>query len=420
MKITRRHALHLGVALGSSVATATSYGQARTANPIKVGILHSLTGTMAVSELPVVEVTRMAIDEINRRGGLLEGRLIEPVIADGQSDETIFAAEARRLITEEKVSVIFGCWTSASRKAVKPVMEELEQLLFYPVQYEGLESSPVIIYTGAAPNQQILPAVTWSLANLGNRPYLVGSDYVFPRTANALIKHFLESYSVSWLGEDYIRLGSTEVASIIERIKQVRPSFILNTINGDSNVALMAGLREAGLTSDVLPTMSFSVEEGTLASMDRQLVAGDFAAWNYFQSLDSSANRQFVANFQRRYGNDRVLSDPMEAAYIGVNLWAQAVTRARSLEPIEVIGGLDGQQFNGPGGQIRFDNDSQHIWKTVRIGRIRDDGQFDIRWDAGMPTRPEPYPDFRSRAAWETFLSDLYRGWGNRWSAPPA
>ena len=300
-----------GLALGLFL---TSYHR-----PIKVGILHSLSGTMAISESAVVDAALMAIDEINAAGGLL-GRRIHPVIADGASDPAVFAREAARLIKEEAVSTIFGCWTSACRRTIRPVIEANDHLLFYPVQYEGLEQSPNIVYLGAAPNQQIVPAVEWALRTDRKRLFLVGSDYVFPRVANAIIHDYVEKWRGEIVGERYLLLGSQEVDDIVAEIVARRPDAILNTINGDSNLAFFRALRAAGITPKDILTISFSISENELGSIDPELVAGDIASWNYFQSLDEAHNRTFVADFKARYGQDRVIGDPMVAAYEGVHL----------------------------------------------------------------------------------------------------
>ncbi|MBI5368827.1 MAG: urea ABC transporter substrate-binding protein [Planctomycetes bacterium] len=384
---------------------------------IKVGVLHSLTGTMAISETSVRDASLMALAEINAQGGLL-GRTLEPVVADGKSDWPTFAQEAERLITQEKVSVIFGCWTSASRKTVKPVFERLDHLLFYPVQYEGLEQSPNIIYTGAAPNQQILPAVKWCLDNVGKKIFLVGSDYVFPRTANAIIKAQVTALRGEVVGEEYALLGSTEVKEMVAKIVAAAPSAILNTINGDTNIAFFKALRAAGITPAKIPTVSFSIAEDELRSMDATQMAGDYTAWNYFQSGDSPENRKFVADFKAKYGADRVTDDPMEAGYFGVHLWAQAVRDAGTDDVKEVRKKLPNQTFTAPEGLVSIDADNQHTWKTVRVGKIRADGQFEIVWTSDKPVRPVPYPVYRTHGEWDSFLTGLFTGWGQRWANP--
>ncbi len=390
-------------------------GGAGDSEPIRVGILHSLTGTMAISETSVRDATLMAIAEINEAGGVL-GRKLEAVIGDGKSDWPTFAAEAERLITQEKVSVIFGCWTSASRKMVRPVVEKLDSLLFYPVQYEGLETSPSIVYTGAAPNQQILPAVKWSMDNLGKKFFLVGSDYVFPRTANEIIKLQVKALRGEVVGEEYLLLGAKDTADIVKKIVAAQPNVILNTINGDTNVAFFKELRAAGITPDKIPTVSFSIAEDELRSMDTQRMAGDYAAWNYFATVDSSENKKFVSAFKEKYGADRVTDDPIEAGYFGVYLWAQAARDAGSVEAAQVRKKLPNQSFNAPEGLVSIDADNQHTWKTVRVGKIRADGQFDIVWTSDKAVRPIPFPIYRSREEWEGFLSGLFKGWGQRWA----
>jgi urea transport system substrate-binding protein len=387
--------------------------------PIRVGILHSLTGTMAISEKPVVEAVELSIEEINASGGLLGGRQVLPILADGRSDWPTFAQESRHLITDEKVCAVFGCWTSASRKTVRPIFEELGSLLFYPVQYEGLEQSPNIIYLGAAPNQQIIPAVKWAFDNLASRRfYLVGSDYVFPRAANAVIGDQVKALGAQVVGEDYIPLGRTDVQAIVARIVAVHPDVILNTINGDTNLAFFKALRAAGITPDIIPTISFSIGESELPSLDPSACAGDYAVWNYFQSLDGPRNATFVSAFRKRYGPDRVVSDPMEAAYCAVKLWAQAVEDAGTENTEAVRTAILNQSMAAPEGVMLIDPETQHTWRPVRVGRIRADGQFDIVWDSHRPVRPQPFPISRTPAEWQRFLDNLQAGWGGHWAAP--
>jgi urea transport system substrate-binding protein len=385
--------------------------------PIKIGVLHSRTGTMAISENSVVDATLLAVEEINRAGGVL-GRKIEPVVVDGRSDWPTFAQEAERLITKEKVSTIFGGWTSASRKTVKPVIEKYNHLLFYPVQYEGLEQSPNIVYTGAAPNQQIIPAVKWSFDRLGKRFFLVGSDYVFPRTANAIIKDQVATLGGQILGEKYILLGSTDVKEAVRQIVAAKPDVILNTINGDTNVAFFRELRAAGITAEQIPIMSFSIAENELLSLNTADLAGHYASWNYFQSLDNSLNRQFVQNFKTRYGANRVTSDPMEAAYFGVYLWAQAVREAGSDDVNAIRAKIKDQSMSAPGGIVYIDRETLHTWKSVQIGRIQPNGQFEIVWNSEKLVRPIPYPPYRSKTDWNNFLTNLYDGWKGNWANP--
>lgn len=389
-----------------------------TALPIKVGILHSLTGTLADSESPVVDSALLAIAEINAAGGVL-GRPIEAIVRDGSSDSDVFAAEARKLINEDRVCTVFGCWTSASRKTVVPIFEEHDHLLVYPVQYEGLEASPVVFYTGAAPNQQIIPAVKWAFAfNDKRRFFLVGSDYVFPRTAGEIIKDTLRELGAELVGAAYVPLGSPQFEQVVQQIVAARPDVILNTINGDSNIAFFRDLRRAGITPEVIPTISFSIGEEELRHLNPAHMAGDFAAWNYFQSIDTSENRQFVERFRTKYGPQRVITDPMEAAWFGVKLWAEGVSAAGSDSPVEIRRAMRNRQMTAPEGAVRLDPVTQHTFKTPRIGRILASGQFEIVWTATRPEAPLPFPRSRSTEKWQAFLQDLHSGWNGQWSAP--
>jgi urea transport system substrate-binding protein len=372
---------------------------------------------MGLSEKPVAEATLLAIEEINQQGGIL-GRRIEPISVDPRSDDQVFAEEAERLITREGVSTLFGCWTSSSRKSVELVVEKHNHLLFYPVQYEGLEQSPNVVYTGALPNQQIIPAVKWSFDNLGRKFFLVGSDYVFPRTANSIIKDQLAALQGEVIGEEYVLLGSHDLDGIVRKILQARPSVILNTLNGDSNIYFFQALRKAGITPARIPTMSFSIGENELAALDPSQIAGDYAAGNYFQSIRSVENTQFVRRFRGKYGQKRVTSDPMESAYFGVHLWAQAVRDAGTSEARDIRSAVGEQSMVAPEGLVYIDRKTQHTWKTARIGRVRADGQFDILWTSDFPIQPVPYPVYRFRSDWDDFLSSLYEGWGEHWANP--
>ncbi len=397
-------------------AIAAWPNQARN-RPIKVGVLHSLSGTMAVSERTVADATLYAIEELNRRGGVL-GRRVEPVVVDGRSDWAVFAAAADRLIAVERVSAVFGCWTSACRKTVRPVFEHRDAVLFYPVQYEGLEQSPNIVYTGSAPNQQIIPAIKWTLDNLGRRLFLVGSDYVFPRTANKIIAAQTAALHGQVVGEAYVPLGDQDFAAIVAEIRRTKPDVIFNTINGDSNLGFFRALRAAGITPARIPVMSFSIAEAEVKAIGPAMLAGDYAARNYFQSVDTDENRAFVSGFKARYGQDYVTTDSMEAAYFGVMLWAKAVEEAGSPDFRDFRATIKGQSMAAPGGTVTIDPATQHTWKTVRIGRIRPDGNFEILWDSQRPVRPVPFPSFLPKGEWISFLDQLYGGWDGNWAAP--
>jgi urea transport system substrate-binding protein len=386
--------------------------------PIRVGVLHSLSGTMEISEKSVADATLLAIDEVNQSGGVL-GRKIEPIVADGRSDWPTFANEATRLIKDEKVAVVFGGWTSASRKTMKPVFEQYDHLLFYPVQYEGLEQSPNIIYTGAAPNQQILPALTWCLGYLGAKKFfLVGSDYVFPRTANAIIRDALEAHKASVVGEEYALLGATDMTGIVRKIKAAKPDVLLNTINGDSNVAFFRTLRAEGVTAKQIPTVSFSITEVELRQISGISLEGDYLAWNYFESVDRPENKAFVQAFQKRYGAYRVVTDPMEAGYFGVHLWARAAAKAGSEAPRAVREALHGMTYAAPGATVRIDPENQHTSKVFRLGKVNEQGRIQIVFSTESPIEPEPFPASRTRAEWAAFLTGLYDHWGHAWANP--
>ena len=376
---------------------------------IKVGILHSLSGTMAISETTVKEAELMAIDEINAAGGVL-GKKIEPIIEDGGSDWPTFAEKATKLIDQDKVVTIFGCWTSASRKAVLPVFESKNHMLWYPVQYEGQECSKNIFYTGATPNQQIEPAVDWLLENKGKKFFLVGSDYVFPRTANTIIKEQLKAKGGKTVGEDYLPLGNTEVTPIITKIKAALPNggVIFNSLNGDSNVAFFKQLQAAGLKPDKYPTMSVSIAEEEVQQIGKEYLLGQYAAWNYFQTVDSPANKKWVADFKAKYGADRVTNDPMEAAYIMVYLWKQAVEKAGTADDLEAVRmAAVGQTFDAPEGMVTM-KPNHHISKMVRIGEVRDDGLFNIVWSTEKPVDPMP---------WNQYVPDT-KGYACDWTDP--
>ncbi|MFA6917902.1 MAG: urea ABC transporter substrate-binding protein [Candidatus Gracilibacteria bacterium] len=382
---------------------------------IKVGILHSLSGTMALSEKALVDATLMAIDEINEKGGIL-GKNIEPIVVDGASDPEKFKKEAEILIKEEGVVSVFGGWTSASRKMMKPVFEKYNHLLWYATQYEGLEESSNIIYLGAAPNQQILPAVDFAIKNIGNKFFLVGSDYVFPRSANEIMKAQIKELGGEIVGEEYKKLGASDFKNIVEKIKKNKPDVILNTINGDSNISFFEQLREAGISSKTIPTISFSIAEEEISHMDIEIVRGDYAAWNYFQSLKSDGNKKFVEAFKEKYGKHRVTDDPIEASYSRVYLFAEAVKKAGTDEVKAIREAVKGLSFDAPGGTITIDPGNQHAYKTVRIGQIEKDGQFKIVWDSNNQIKPVPYPEYKSKKGWNEFLTKLYKNWGGRWA----
>jgi urea transport system substrate-binding protein len=389
-------------------------------SPLKVGILHSRTGTMAISEKPVIDATLFAIEEVNAKGGI-RGRQVEAIVEDGASDWPTFARKAEKLITQDQVCTLFGCWTSASRKTVKPVVEKYNHLLFYPVQYEGLEQSPNIVYTGACPNQQIIPALKWCCSFLKKkRLFLAGSDYIFPRAANAIIRDQAADLGADIVGEEYLPLGGSDMGALLKQIQTRNPDLIVNTINGDSNVAFFRALRRAGITSDKVPTISFSVSEEELSSLSARDVQGDYAAWSYFQSIEEPENQNFLSRFRARFGAERHVSDPMEAAYIAVHLWAQAVKSAQGEDVHAIRQALRAQSFEAPEGRVRLDPQTHHLSKLMRIGRVRENGRFAVVYRSDDPIKAIPYPATRSKAEWDALLTDLHLLWGGQWANPDA
>ena len=373
---------------------------------------------MAISERPVIDATLLAIAELNERGGVL-GRPIEAVVEDGKSDWPTFAAKAEKLITDDKVCALFGCWTSSSRKTVLPVLNKHDHLLFYPVQYEGLEESPNIVYTGAVPNQQIIPAVKWCTSFLKKKKFfLVGSDYVFPRCANAIIRDTVATLDGEIIGEEYLLLGDSDATAIVQKIVESQPEVILNTINGDSNIAFFRSLRAAGISPDAIPTISFSISEEELSNLSTKDIVGDYAAWSYFHTVDRPQNRAFVDRFQARYGKQRLVSDPMEAAYCGVHLWAKAVEEAGSDDVAAVRKTVKHQEYEAPGGKVQVDPKTQHTSKFFRVGQITAEGRFEIVFSSEGPIAAMPYPNTRSKADWDGLLLDLNLRWGGRWANP--
>jgi urea transport system substrate-binding protein len=365
-------------------------GPAADGESIPVGVLRSLSGTMAISEVSVRDAELLAIEEINAAGGVL-GQQLVPIVEDGASDEATFAERAQKLISEDEVAVTFGGWTSASRKAMLPVFEGNESLLWYPVQYEGLEASPYIFYTGATTNQQIVPALDYLVEDGVESLYLLGSDYVFPRTANLIIQAYADAHGIEVLGEDYTPLGHTEYATIINRIRSAEPDAVFNTLNGDSNVAFFTQLRDAGISADQLPTMSVSVAEEEVRAIGADNVAGHLVAWNYFMTTDTGENAAFRDAYLEAYGDDRVVSDPMEAGYAAVHLWAAAVEAAGTTDVEAVKEAAAGISIEAPGGTYTINGDNQHISKVARVGVVHDDGSIEEVWNSGDPIEPDPY-----------------------------
>lgn len=386
-----------------AIVTTAAAGVARSeSDTIKVGILHSLSGTMAISEVSLRDITLMAIEEINASGGVL-GKQLEPVIVDPASDWPLFAEKAKQLLLQEKVSVVFGCWTSVSRKSVLPVFEEYNGLLFYPVQYEGEECSYNVFYTGAAVNQQAEPAVNYLMDEGYNKFYLLGTDYVYPRTTNKILRAMLLAKGVpeSKIMEEYTPFHHQDYQTIVGKIKRFAAgggACVISTINGDSNVPFYKEFANQGLTSEECPVMAFSVAEDELRGMDTSSLVGHLAAWNYFQSVDTPQNKKFVKSFKDYCEKNnlpgkrkRVTDDPIEAAYIGVNIWRQAVEQAGTTDVDAVRQAIAGQEFLAPSGPTKMDEKNHHLHKPVLIGEILANGQFEVVWRTDGNVRAEPW-----------------------------
>ena len=380
----------------------TGYGaEARAQEPIKIGILHSLSGTMAISEITLMDTMLMLIEEQNKKGGVL-GRKLQPVVVDPKSNWPLYEVKVRQLLELDKVAVVFGCWTSVSRKIVLPIVEELNGLLFYPVQYEGEESSQNIFYTGASPNQQAIPAVEYLMEQRGiERWVLLGTDYVYPRTTNRIIKAYLKQYGVS--DEDimvrYTPFGFSSWNKIVRDLKSFaktgRKTAVISTINGDANISFYNELGKHSVSAKKIPVVAFSVGEEEMAGVDTKPLVGHLAAWNYFMSVDHPLNNQFISNWQSYIGDSgRVTNDPMEAHYIGFNLWVQAVEKAGTIDPDKVaesILGLGTKNLSG-GEALMLGN--HHITKPVFIGEMQEDGQFKIIWKSDNVVAGDAWSDY--------------------------
>jgi urea transport system substrate-binding protein len=399
---------HLAMTSGA-LAVGGMLPAARAAETIKVGILHSLSGTMAISETSLKNVALMTIDEINASGGVM-GRQLEAVVVDPASNWPLFAEKARGLLTQDKVAVVFGCWTSVSRKSVLPVFKELNGLLFYPVQYEGEELEHNVFYTGAAPNQQAIPAVEYLMSKDGGsakRFVLLGTDYVYPRTTNKILRAFLKSKGVAEtdIDEVYTPFGHSDYQTIVANIKKFsaeKKTCVISTINGDSNVPFYKELGNSGIKATDVPVVAFSVGEEELRGVDTKPLVGQLAAWNYFESLKNPTNAAFIKAY-KAYAKAKnlpnydtvVTNDPMEATYIGIHMWKQAVEKAKSIDVDKVIPAVCGQTFKAPDGfTIEMDPTNHHLHKPVFIGEIQADGQFNVVWKTKEPIRAQPWSPY--------------------------
>ncbi len=409
MNTSRRQIGKSLTAVAMAVAALGFGSLASAADTIKVGVLHSLSGTMAISETVLKDTVLMAIDEINAKGGVL-GKKLEPVVVDPASNWPLFAEKAKQLITQDKVVVTFGCWTSVSRKSVLPVFEELNSLLFYPVQYEGEELSKNVFYTGAAPNQQAIPAVEYLMSKDGGsakRFVLLGTDYVYPRTTNKILRAFLKSKGVKDedIDEKYTPFGHSDYQTIVADIKKFSAggkTAVISTINGDSNVPFYKELGNQGLKATDVPVVAFSVGEEELRGVDTKPLVGHLAAWNYFMSIKNPTNDAFKKEWaayskaKKLPGADKPLTnDPMEATYIGIHMWKQAVEKAKSTDTDKVIAAMAGQTFKAPSGiTSMMDPKNHHLHKSVFIGEIKADGQFNVVWKTPGPVQAKPWSPY--------------------------
>jgi len=368
---------------------------------VKIGLLNSLSGTMAISEKTVNDSLNLAVEQINAKGGVL-GKKLSVVTEDGASEPTVFAEKATKLISSDCVAAVFGGWTSSSRKAMLPVFEGANGLLFYPVQYEGLEASPNIFYTGATTNQQIVPALDYLKEKGVKTLFLVGSDYVFPRTANKIIQAYAKANGIEVKGEEYAPLGHTDFATIVNKLKGSGSAAVFNTLNGDSNVAFFKEYKNAGLTAAATPVVSVSIAEEEVSGVGVDNLVGQLTAWNYYQTVDSPVNKTFVEAFKAKYGAARVTSDPMEAAYTSLFLWQAMVEKAKSFAPDDVKKASGGVTYAAPEGSVTVNGENHHIAKTALIGKVGTDGLIHTEWSSGKPIEPDP---FLKSYAWATGLS---------------
>ena len=383
---TRRDVLQTAAFAGTASLLPRSFAQ----ETVKLGILHSLTGTIAIAEASIVDAEKMAIEEINAGGGVL-GRKIEPVIEDGASDWPTFAEKTKKLLQRDKVAAIVGCYTSASRKAVLPALNQLNGLLYYPTYYEGQEQDKAVIYTSQEATQSVIQAIEWMAKQQGKTFFLVGSDYIYPRTCNKIAKPTIARVGGSVVGEEYAPLGHTEFSSIINKIKAAKPDWIYSTVVGGSNVAFYKQLKAAGLDGAKQKLLSTVVSENEIEGIGRENAVGYYACMGYFQSQKNPQNERFVKAFKAKYGAERVIGDPMQCAYNAVYLWKLASEKAKSFDVPKVVAASSGLEFDAPEGKIRIHASNHHVAKKVRVGRARPDGQFDIVYESAV-IEPNPFP----------------------------
>lgn len=373
--------------------------------PIVIGLLHALTGPLATSERALVAAVRLAVDEINQGGGLM-GRQVQLRVEDTRSNATVTAgAAATRLIDEEHAVALFGCWSSGCREVVQAVVESRQHLFFYPMAHEGMARSPNIIYTGPTPNQQVLPATDWAMRGFGRRVYLVGTDALFPRRVNAMLRDFIQLGGGQVLGEHYVRLGSPEVAAVIGELQALRPDVVISTLSGDSNGAFFDGLVAAALTE--LPLLSLTAAEPEMRAYGGGRLERHFTAWSYLQSLPGPVNAAFLTRLRALGGADAQASDPAVSSYVGVQLWAAAVRELGSTQTEGVNANVLQQSVSAPHGYAAVDAQSRHLWRQLRIAQVRPDGQLAEVLQLPRHIRPAPWPAFRSTEHWDAVMAQV-------------
>ncbi len=386
--------------------------------PIRVGILLAASGPQALHDQPIIDATRLALEEINRQGGLL-GQPVEVVMADTRSDDERALRETHRLIEREKVRVVFGCGSSTCRKRVTPVFETHHHLLIHPHDHEGLEESQHLIHTGGIPNQRVLPAIIWSLRYLGDRFFLVGSDSLYSRAVNEIIRQQIKALRRKIVGHANLPPGEKNFKPIIEEIRQQRPAVVLNTIGPNDAGPFFQAFQSAEPGPGTIPILSFNLGENDIRRIGAQWLAGHYVGGDYFQSIDTEANRIFIKRFQDRFGTDRPVDNAMMAAHMGVHLWAKAIRETLDADPETIRKQLGELSMASPGGILYLDRKNRHTWKIARIGRIDDNGRIRVVWSSGRPIPPRPFPGFIHPSQWTDFLQGLHRDWRGAWTCPP-
>lgn len=385
---------------------------------IKIGLLYSKSGTMSVEENSIAKMLHFGVEEINKNGGI-KGRKLTVVEYDGKSDPKEFAKGAKELINKD-IKYIFGCWTSASRKAVKPIIEKNDGILFYPLQYEGVEKSPNIIYLGATPNQQLNPTISYIKRNLGKRIYVVGSDYIYPRVSGIYLNQLSKKIELDVVGQSYHLLGSKDFSQTIKEIKKLKPDAIINTLNGSSNIAFFDQLKKNNIKSSNIPVFSMSLDESSIANITKEIngdsLDGHFATWNYFNSINTNDNKEFIAKLKSKYSEDFILTNASYNIYLGLKLFEKAIINSDSFTTKAFLTEIKRTSLNTLSGIHYIDKNNNHIHKNMKIGIIKGK-KFNIVWESNMITHPKPYVNFQTKEFWDLKVEEFYKLWDNSWQA---